>query len=333
MTTIWGIHMGRQHGSAPIEEGYISLGWSQIGDLRALPSDRDAFKNAFARAYPDAKPGAVPVHAGVLYRYVSEMTEGDIVVYPSKADRVVNIGRVGSYSFHPEASDDEMQHRRSIEWLAHVPRSNFPQAALNEIGSALTLFQVANNPEPFLAALDGMNPQPAGEEEETSEAAATTQQVEEQTEDFVVKRLKNAITPERFEHFISHLLECMGYHARVTKFANDGGIDVIAHRDELGFEPPVIKVQCKQVTDTVGRPAVQQLMGAVAASEYGLFVTLGSFAAPAFDMERQTPNLRLIDGPALADLVFEHYDAFQPQWQAVIPLKQRYVPGPNVADS
>lgn len=25
------------------------------------------------------------------------------------------------------------------------------------------------------------------------------------------------------------------------------GIDIIAHRDELDFEPPIIKIQCKQI--------------------------------------------------------------------------------------
>jgi predicted Mrr-cat superfamily restriction endonuclease len=70
----------------------------------------------------------------------------------------------------------------------------------------------------------------------------------------------------------------MGYHARVTQASADGGIDVIAHRDGLGFEPPIIKVQCKQTLSTNGRPDVQKLYGAIEKEEKGLFVTLGSFS-------------------------------------------------------
>jgi restriction system protein len=37
----------------------------------------------------------------------------------------------------------------------HAPRAQFSQPALYETGSALTLFQVSNNAEEFLAALNG----------------------------------------------------------------------------------------------------------------------------------------------------------------------------------
>lgn len=60
-------------------------------------------------------------------------------------------------------------------------------------------------------------------------------QVEETTEDFIIKRLKTSQTSYQFEHFIAHLLKCMGYFSRVTQASGDGGVDIIAHRDELGF--------------------------------------------------------------------------------------------------
>lgn len=94
-------------------------------------------------------------------------------------------------------------------------------------------------------------------DEET--AAEVSQQVEESTEDFIIKRLKARLAPYEFEKFVAHLLTCMGYHARVTQQSSDGGIDVIAHRDELGFEPPIIKVQGNQTLERIGRPQVQQL--------------------------------------------------------------------------
>lgn len=329
--TIWGVHMSRHHGSRPIDEGYVSIGWPRMGDLGKLEDDREAYKVRLTEVYPDKKPGAIPVDAGTLFRFKCEMNVGDLVVYPSKTDRMVNIGKVtGDYQYQPEDDDDDIDrgntHRRAVEWLKHRPRTDFSQNALYEIGSFISLFQISSHAEEFLAALRGEDVKSEDEDSATVEAAS--EQVEESTEDFVIRRLKTGMTPERFEHFVAHLLRCMGYHARVTQFAGDGGIDVIAHRDELGFEPPVIKVQCKQVFDSIGRPAVQQLMGAVEQQEFGLFVTLGAYTREAIDIERTKPNLRLVDGSTLTDLITRHYDQFEPQWQTLIPLKRRYIPGP-----
>ena len=92
--TIWGIHMEWDDATTPQDTKEIAIGWAELGDLNALPSSRDAFKAAFAKSIPTDKPGAVPVKAGVLYRFAKEMAAGDVVVYPSRADRLVNIGLV-----------------------------------------------------------------------------------------------------------------------------------------------------------------------------------------------------------------------------------------------
>ena len=171
-----------------------------------------------------------------------------------------------------------------------MPRANFSQSALYEIGSAITLFQISNNTEEFLAALDG-KPFKVSDVDAVS-AIEIAVQAEELVEDFVIKQLKNGMNSEMFEHFIAELLRCMGYYSRVTRYAGDGGVDVIAHKDELGFEPPIIKVQCKQSLATIGGPAVQQLLGAIQSGEHALFVTLGDYTVDAIRIERGKSNLR-----------------------------------------
>ena len=323
---LWGIHQGLEHGANPIERGYVAIGWHQMGDLSQLPPNCEAFKERFVEAFPFEKPGAVPVRAGVLYRFAVEIQPGDLVLYPSKADRKINIGEVeGPYVYDPSVNA-AFPHVRRVSWLMHRDRADFSQAALYEIGSAVTLFEVTAHKEEFLAALEG-GAIPAADEDEES-AGIVSAQVEESTEDFIIKRLKNAQSAYQFEHFIAHLLTCMGYVARVTKASGDGGIDVIAHRDELGFEPPIIKVQCKQTLGTIGRPDVQQLHGAIEQGEHGLFVTLGGYSNDALVFERSKPNLRLIDGEGLARLIYAHYHQFEPRFQMLLPLKRVYIPGP-----
>ena len=220
----------------------------------------------------------------------------------------------------------EYPQRRPVEWLRHISREQFPQSALYEIGSAITLFSVTTHADIFLAALSGDVVPTAGEADDDT-AAAIAEQLEESTEDFIIKRLKEAQSSYEFEQFVAHLLQCMGYYARVTKASGDGGVDVIAHRDELGFEPPIIKVQCKQTLGTSGRPDVQKLFGAIEQGEMGLFITLGSFSPDARVYEQAKSNLRLIDGRTLVELIYTHYEKFAPKYRSLVPLKKTYTAG------
>lgn len=329
---IWGIHMPLELGLGPVSAAYVAIGWENMGDLSKITATREAFKDRVAAAHPETKPGAVPGAAGVLYRFAVEMQIGDLVIYPSKPDRMVNIGVInGPYSYDPDRHP-EYPHVRPVKWLTSLPRTTFSQSALNEIGSAITMFRVAANADEFIAAMEGREFEASDIDDVSAETVSA--QVEESTEDFIIKRLKTSQTPYQFEHFIAHLLKCMGYHSRVTQASADGGVDIIAHRDELGFEPPIIKVQCKQILATIGRPDVQKLFGAIEREEKGLFVTLGSFSADARTFEQTKPNLRLIDGSALIELIYEHYHQFEPRYQMLLPLKRSYIPGPisSVAD-
>jgi len=323
--TIWGIHMERHHELAPLQKSYIAIGWPAIGDLSDIPADRDAFKSAVANSYSGTKPGAIPVVAGVLFRFANEMKRGDFIIYPSKADRSVNIGTIASDYIFDVSADPDYPNRRLVKWLKSFPRAVFSQSALHEIGSAITLFQVRNNSEEFLSALEGKPLQSTEIDEQTFSAASEA--TEENAKDFVIKTLKSKLDPYQFEHFIGHLLEKLGYYARVTQKSGDEGVDIIAHKDILGFEPPIIKVQCKQILSNVGRPEVAQLYGNVQSGEFGLFVSLGDYTSQARQFERSKHNLRLINGDELVDLIFEHYDHFEPRYQTILPLKQTYIPG------
>jgi restriction system protein len=212
---IWGIHMAHRHGGAPVAEGYVALGWSDVGDLSRIAPAREAFKAAYTAAYPDATQGNVAVSAGVLFRFANEVKVGDLVVYPSKPDRMVNIGTVtGGYRFDPTVPE-ECPNVRQVEWRRSIPRAEFSQPALNEIGSALSLFRVTNNADEFLAALAGQPFATEAADEASAERAAV--QAQESTEDFIVKRLKAGQSAYQFEHFVAHLLRCMGYYSRVTQ--------------------------------------------------------------------------------------------------------------------
>ncbi|TQM90151.1 restriction endonuclease [Roseinatronobacter monicus] len=332
---VWGLHMGGHVGDRPIEGNYVAIGWRALGDLRTIPADREAFKTALRLHLPDLKEGAVPVNAGTLYRFVHEMRAGDVVVYPSKHDRMINIGRFTGEASYLADDPDEYPNRRAVEWLGHFPRTEFSQSALNEIGSAVTIFRVRSHAVEFLAKLaaPGDAPDPATTAEATDETAdddtatqAVAQQAEGTTSDFVIRRIMTGMTGHEFEHFVAHVLECMGYTTRVTAKSGDGGVDVIAHMDALGFQPPIVKVQCKRKTEQTPRPEVDQLLGTLGEGEYGLYVNLGSYARGAIELERNRAKLRLIDGEQFVEMLLENYNKLSPRYRSLIPLKQIYVP-------
>lgn len=325
---LWGIHAGRlgEADNLFLKKKVIAIGWHELGDISSSGRDRDALKNMIAGTYPKAKPGAIPVHAGQLYRFITEMQPGDLVVYPSKIDRHIHIGKIaGAYRYDPSLNP-EYPNLRDVEWLGEYPRTRFSQGALYEIGSALTLFQVKNYADEFLAALAGETPTSADSDEET--AAIVAAEIEATTRDYVLKRLAREAKGYPLEHFVAHLLEAMGYKTRVTPVGTDAGVDIIAHKDDLGFEPPIIKVQVKSTEGSVGDPIVSALYGKVDNEEFGLLVTLGTFTNQAKNFARNKSNLRLIDGGELVDLIFEYYEYFDSKYKGLLPLKQVYVPEP-----
>lgn len=335
--TVWGVHNDHPELDL-IGNGFVGIGWDDVGDLTSIGSDKEALKKRIAEIRPGAKPGAIPVWAGVLLRFRFEMQVGDLVVYPYKPESTLNFGRIESdYYYDPSAPMH--RNRRKVEWLkTGVPRAEFSKSARYEVGSAVTLFRVKNHDREFIdfveggaGALDASSGPPAAISADQAAAQAedepNAERIEEYTRDFVIETLLRELDGRRFEHFVAHLMEAMGYRTQVTQVSGDGGIDVVAHRDPLGLEPPIIKVQCKRVVGSIGSPEVQKLTGSLApgGSELGLFITLGTFSKDAVHIGRSRQDLRLINGSEFVDLVLEHYEQLGSEWKRLLPLRNLYV--------
>ena len=150
---VWGIHNDEIPARELVESGFVSVGWDRIGDLREIGDDRETISAELRRAHPEAKEGAYRTWAGVLRRFAFVITVGDIVVAADRQNRLINLGRVaGPYRYE---LGQKHPHRRDVEWLVTgIPRTSFSQTALNEIGSALTLFQVNRRAQEFLTVLE-----------------------------------------------------------------------------------------------------------------------------------------------------------------------------------
>lgn len=326
--TVWGIHAGAMGEVDKLflnkNNPSIAIGWPGMGDLSLLQQDREDFKDKLKKAYPDTKKGAIPTSAGMLFRFIYEIKQRDIIIYPSKQDRQIHIGEIsGDYAFNT-SYDKEYPHMRSVKWLKHIPRSDLSQGALYEVGSALSLFQVKNYSDEYIAVLEG---KPTIKKDEPDETVTDILEVTEQsTKDFVYKKLSKELKGHPFEHFVAHLLNVIGYNTKVSPEGGDGGIDILAFKDELGIEPPIIKVQVKSTDGDVTPEKVQALYGTVSTGEYGLFVSLGGYSKQSRAFAKSKSNLRIIDGDELIELVLKNYEKLDSKYKAIIPLKNIYIP-------
>lgn len=151
---VWGIHNDAIPASQLIAEGFVSIGWDEVGDLQLIGDDKEAIKALLSEKRPTDKPRAIAGWTGVLRRFAFELSVGDLVVAPNRQKPVFNIGRVtGPYRFVPDAPTH--RHRRSVDWLVtDAPRSAFSYTAQNEMSAMLTFFQVANHAEEFERPVD-----------------------------------------------------------------------------------------------------------------------------------------------------------------------------------
>jgi len=121
------------------------------------------------------------------------------------------------------------------------------------------------------------------------------------------------VDPFRFEQVVLDLLVAMGYGgsrkeaAEVTRKTGDEGIDGVINEDRLGLD--VIYVQAKRWKHNVGRPEIQNFVGALAGKKAskGIFITTSSFHDNATDYVAGLHNkIILVDGRRLAELMIEH---------------------------
>ena len=316
--TVWGIHT--MNDNLFLNNNVIAIGWGAFGDLSVLDATREAFKAHYEKSYPEAKKGSIPTSAGMLFRFMHEVKIGDYVVFPSKVDRMINIGIIeGEYEYVPSA--DRYVQQRKVKWLKHLPRTVFSQGALYEVGSALSFFIVKNYADEFLAAIDKNFVTELVAEDET--VAATADEIIESTKDFILKELSKNLKGYDLEDFIADLLQAMGYRTTVSAHGGDSGIDIVAYKDEL---PPRIMVQVKSQDSDIKESTIQSLKGAMREGDYGLFVTLSNYTKNAQKYLKNTPIIRGINGTELVELILKYYDKLSEKYRKMIPLKMVYIP-------
>ena len=326
---IWAVRAGNngQMDQVFLDLNQLAMSFPEVSDVSLLPASRGALKAAFAESAIGMRPESIPAQAGQLFRFIHEMRIGDKVIYPRKSDRTLRWGEVcGPYIY--EADDTrEFRHRRAVRWIARAARDTFSQGALYELGSVLSLFEVKTFATEFLTKFEGKQ---AWGEDGLADSDETEQivvrDIVETTKDFISKKLRSELKGYPMEPFVADLFRAMGYRAQTTRKSKDDGIDVIAHRDELGIEPPILKIQVKSGDGSIGADIVKAFYAVVHERDVGIFITVGTFTSAAVDFARTRGNLKLINGVEFIDLIQKYYDKLDINFRKQIPLRRVLVP-------
>jgi restriction system protein len=150
--TVWGVHAGRG-GVAErlfLDEGLVALEASQMGDLKALHNDLEAFRERYSAAHAHIpSPRHVSAVVSQLFRFANELQVGDLVLYLSVPRKTLHLGEViGEYQYLPSS---EYPHRRRVSWRATRPSQALSDSARQELKSMLAIFKVRRHTSEVLA--------------------------------------------------------------------------------------------------------------------------------------------------------------------------------------
>lgn len=303
----------------------VAVGWEELEDVSDVESYSE-MKSRFhsTEEYSEYNKQHLAQNAGQVNRFAHEISVGDFVLTYDKTEREYHIGEVTSeYEWKPSDHPAGYPHVRRVRWIDTISRDEFTTSTKNTLGSTLTVFSLDSCLDEIKRVLSGEIPD---ETEEDEDSVPFVDEVEHQADELISDILAN-MDPYVFEELVAAVLRAMGYHATKTRDSQDRGIDVIAHPDSLGFESPYIKTQVKRQQSTVGSPDMRSFTGTLSNGEMGLFVSTGGYTREAKDEARNADNrVTILDRDDFIDLLIQHYENLEPEYQALVPLKRVYIP-------
>jgi MoxR-like ATPase len=148
---VWIIRAGREgeQESLALDQNVALIGWSTLGQLNSELS-RDELKKRIQAEYGEHRPQSLASQAGQIYRFVNEVSVGDLVVLPLRTNpNRVAVGRiVGPYRYREDGSffDSDGRHTHDVEWLSRsIPYERFDPDLRDAFGQQGTVSEVTKD--------------------------------------------------------------------------------------------------------------------------------------------------------------------------------------------
>ncbi|MCA1765562.1 MAG: restriction endonuclease, partial [Desulfobulbaceae bacterium] len=323
MANIWLVRAGE--GGRLFEEfakGYIGIGYNEMGDMSDV-TDLEDIRTRYLESYPDVKPRAVGNQVAMFYKFRSVFAIGDKVITYDTKKRELLIGTIQSdYLYKPGVVGD-YPNIRKVKWEAKVSRDDLTISSRNSLGCITTLFSVDPVVWQEIESVLAGNKPIASTEPSTSEETDLEEirkELAEKAHEFIKDKIL-ALDSDEMEELVAAILRGMGYQSRVSPKGPDRGIDVMASPDGLGLEEPRIKAEVKHRQAAMGSKQIRSFLGGLREGDRALYISTGGFSKDAkYEADRSNIPLTLLDLDDLASLVVTHYEKFDLEGRALIPL-------------
>jgi restriction system protein len=335
---LWLNRSGRhcEHERKFLDDDRIYLTWGGLKHDLSKLRDRAALMAVLEKVYPTFKKFHRVQNLGQIWAFAHKMTPEDWVAVPSKRKTIHVAEITGDYTFDGDA-ENPYYHYRTVRWLqTDIPRTNFAQDILNSLGAFTTVCQIKrHDAEARVRAMRGndwkaprIEPRiiRGGEEDDEDDGGPGEQlDLEQIARDQIARQIYSTYAGHELEDLVEAILKAQGFTTHHSEKGADGGVDILAAPDTLGFGRPRICVQVKSQTSPLERQVLDQLVGTMAnvGADQGLLVCWGGFKPTVMrELPRQFFKVRLWDQSELIEQFLAVYDKLDDDLRAEIPLKR-----------
>jgi restriction system protein len=285
------------------------------------------------------KPKTIINWVSQLWAFSKRIEIEDLVVLPLKGQDVIAIGKISGDYKHLGHNPPGAKHTRSVSWIVQdMPRSRLEQDLLYSLGAFMTVCQIQrNNAESRIrAALN--QPSARSRVVKSSEiesiggaddSGADDSGADIDLEDYAATKIRSHVAENfsghRLAEIVDAILKAQGYQTDVSRPGPDGGVDIIAGRGPMGFDPPRLCVQVKSGDQQQDVKVIRELKGTMKdfGADQGLFVSWGGFKRTVkAEARRQFFEIRLWDASDVVAAVQRYYDQLSEDLKADLPLKR-----------
>lgn len=304
---------GRDRMTEALDNNQIIIGWAQAEGLLNEQLSWEEFRRIISDTYYPCeetlrKAGSA---AGHMWRFIREMTEGDLIVVPHESKFYIAKVSSGRATHDRSKIDEDTAYRRNVDWLNEkqaIPRSIARSALISRMKIQGTTAYASD----VLAEI------------EECIATAESKSKPSFNNDLQLRLIRETLSEIRngrmdsfgFENLIRNVLVSLGAdEARIIPRNQDKGADIVATFRVAGAFRQVVAVQAKhwQPDPPVGRDVVEQLIRGIAAesANLGMIVTSGTISGDAIVAAEQFSeesgiSIELVDGEQFARLIIEY---------------------------
>lgn len=295
-----------------LKENQIIIGWAHANGLLNTNLTWEPFREIIRNTYYASestlhKAGSA---AGHMWRFIREMSKGDLVVVPYESEfYVAEINDSATYD--PNRTEDDTSYRRPVKWLNNkkpIRRDIAKSALISRMKTQGTCAYASDLLDEIKECLQivssGQIP--------TFQTDLQTRLIHETLDELRSGRMESF----GFERLIQTVLRGLGADdIRIVPRNLDKGADIIALFRVAGAFRQIVAVQAKhwQPEPPVGKEVVEQLIKGIEAesANLGMVMTSGVIsdeAAIAAENYYEDKGIRieLVDGEQFAKLIVEN---------------------------